>query len=156
MKVQHLSHVWSIWTDQRNDVTLASVLLTMRSVNPSQPVHSTPSLPTAGSGQVGGGWVGTGVGKEEIPTCSASFHSLWGYSSRRWGTTERREHQTNKNQKQTTYNRHRNKTTQQSKMGWRRGRGREENAKSREQSKKKIKNNVKYGIVKNQSLYIKG
>lgn len=52
-----------------------------------------------------------------VPTCSASFHSLWGYSSRKWGQEERREHQTDKNQEQTTHDRHRDKTTQQLKMG---------------------------------------
>ena len=50
---------------------------------PSPSPHSTPSLPTAGS------WwncvvAGTGVDGREVPTCSASFHSRWGYSSRRW------------------------------------------------------------------------
>lgn len=143
MKAQHLSH--NVWTDLRDDIVLGIRLLAYVVCKPQSDcaLNSQPVPLQEANRSV---WVaGTGVDGEEMPTCSASFHSLWGYSSRRWGTRERRGQQANRKKPKTNKTQQTQKQKNPIKNGMQKRKGREENATSREQSKKKIKINVKYG-----------
>lgn len=110
---------------------------------PGQSLHSAASLSHGWMRARQRGWAGRqGCDGQESPlparpgstACEATAAEGWGWE-------ERREYQT------TETNTHNTQThmTRQWKMGWRRGRGGEENAKSRKQNEKKIKNNIKYG-----------
>lgn len=68
---------------RRSDSTWGVSALDTGSGSPSRSPHSGPSL--SHRWELTGQW----WGGKEVPTCLASFHSLWGYSSRRWGQEER-------------------------------------------------------------------
>lgn len=119
----------------------------------SQESTDPPSLPsasvcaTAGSGQ-GGRAGGAAVMNRKVPYLLGQCPQPVGLQRQEGGSDKKGENtRPTENQNKQHVHGYINKTTRQLKMGWRRGRVREESAESREQSKK-IKNNVKYGNFK--------
>lgn len=128
-------------------------VLRPRPAHPSQAPHSTSSLShrwklTRRRG--GGHWCGR-TGRS--PTCSAAFHSLWGYSSR--AGTRRKERTPHQQDHREATHRHANRTTQQLKWDEEGGVGRR-TQKAGNKVKRRSKTMSNMEIVKINHCTIKG